>query len=175
MIQWSSCLELPPNQYDTKNTSWVLLGKLITNKVVGTSIVSDVVNKVWRLVTNNPSESTREQYLHVPFPSWSRYGQCLLQEALVHPRRTPSLKAMESFPHMARDILHIINILGTSARPSKAVEIFEQPPTTRRKSQECYWGWPCRRGRWILEEVYTHLSRNQTQLTSNTGYFFAPT
>ena len=135
-----ACLELPPNQYDTKNTSWVLLGKLITNKVVGTSIVSDVVNKVWRLVTNNPSESTREQYLHVPFPSWSRYGQCLLQEALVHPRRTPSLKAMESFPHMARDILHIINILGTNARPSKAVEIFEQPPTTRRKSRERYWG-----------------------------------
>ena len=45
-----ACLELPPNQYDTKNTSWVLLGKLITNKVVGTSIVSNVVNKVWRLV-----------------------------------------------------------------------------------------------------------------------------
>nr|POF07496.1 hypothetical protein CFP56_20186 [Quercus suber] len=104
-----ACLELPPNQYDTKNTSSVLIGKLITYKAIGTSVVSDVVNKAWRPV----------------YP---------IQEALVHPRRTPSLKAMESFPQMARDTLHIINILGTSAWPSRAVEIFEQPPTTQRKS-----------------------------------------
>lgn len=43
-----ACLELPPNQQDPVASNLILLGKLITHKNVGTSIVSEVVNKAWK-------------------------------------------------------------------------------------------------------------------------------
>nr|POE52797.1 hypothetical protein CFP56_68707 [Quercus suber] len=42
-------LELPPNQYDPNNSPWVLLGKFITYKSIGISIILEVVNRAWRL------------------------------------------------------------------------------------------------------------------------------
>nr|POE97436.1 hypothetical protein CFP56_05431 [Quercus suber] len=44
-----ACLELLPNQDDYKSPPWVLIGKFITYKSVGPSIVSDVVNRAWKL------------------------------------------------------------------------------------------------------------------------------
>ena len=43
-----ACLELPPNQYDPNNSPWMLLGKLITYKSIGISIILYVVNRAWR-------------------------------------------------------------------------------------------------------------------------------
>lgn len=45
-----ACIKLPPNQDNNNTSSWHLLGKLIIYKLVGLSIVSDLVNRVWRPV-----------------------------------------------------------------------------------------------------------------------------
>lgn len=38
-------VELPPNQPNPKAPTWVLLGKLITYKEVGLTIITNVVNR----------------------------------------------------------------------------------------------------------------------------------
>lgn len=40
-----ACVELPPNQPNPKAPTWVLLGKLITYKEVGLTIITNVVNR----------------------------------------------------------------------------------------------------------------------------------
>ena len=43
-----ACVELPPNQPNPKAPTWVLLGKLITYKEVGLTIITNVVNRTQR-------------------------------------------------------------------------------------------------------------------------------
>ena len=41
-------LELPPNQQDPNTSAFILLGKIITYKNLGTASIIDVVNRAWR-------------------------------------------------------------------------------------------------------------------------------
>ena len=41
-------LELPPNQQDPNTSAFILLGKIITYKNLGTATITDVVNRAWR-------------------------------------------------------------------------------------------------------------------------------